>query len=53
MYDLENVIFESSQTIFYRNKPAVVAFSADVYNVKEDQAAIPSGATNFALKVGT
>ena len=54
MYDLEDVLFHSSQSLFYRNKPATVAFSADVYNVRGDEMNIPAAnprETNFALKV--
>ena len=43
-----------SQSVFYRNKPATVSFSAEVYNVKPDGGNIPAasgGVTNCALKV--
>ena len=43
-----------SQSVFYRNKPATVSFSAEVYNVKPDGGNIPAASgrdTNFALKV--
>ena len=53
VYDLEGVTFHS-QSMFYRNKPATVAFSAEVNNVKPDGGNIPAasgGGTNFALKV--
>ena len=53
VYDLEGVTFHS-QSVFYRNKPATIAFSAEVYNVKPDGTNIPAasgGNMNFALKV--
>ena len=53
VYDLEGVTFHS-QSVFYRNKRATVAFSAEVYNVKPNGGnilAATGGGTNFALKV--